>query len=66
MLPSFAQGFIFKLTAWKRVGAWLSCNLQPTQVKEQIKKSIMSVMPQIASETFIDQKENRKVTFDLI
>ena len=35
-------------------------------VKEQIKKSIMSVMPQIALETFIDQKVNRKVTLDLI
>ena len=31
-----------------------------------IKKSIMSIMPQIASETFIVQKVNRKVTFDLI
>jgi len=26
----------------------------------------MSIMPQIASETFIDHKVNRKVTFDLI
>ena len=60
------QGFIlFKLTTWKRELV-LVFHARCNPVKEQIKKSIMSVMPQIASETFIDQKVNRKVTLDLI
>ena len=42
-------------SAPERVGSCLSCTMRSTQVKEQIKKSIMSIMPQIASETFIDQ-----------